>query len=290
LSVAAVARRLGIAPATLRTWDRRYGLGPTDHASGAHRRYSPADVARLERMRRLLLEGVGTADAARQASAEPPTSPPSVSPPPADGADPASAGRGLARAAQAMDEDGVRRLARAALSEHGVVAGWHSVLCPVLQAAGERWAKTGEGVEVEHLLAEALGSELRTLLPSGASAGGVDVLLACPDGDYHSLPLQALAVVLAEHGVTSRMLGGSLPSGALTAAVTRTGPGALVLYAQLPVTDPSAVLAAVPVTRPPVSVVVGGPGWNGARLPRARHVNGLAEAAEAVLEGLGRAR
>lgn len=31
LTVAAVARRLGIAPATLRTWDRRYGLGPSDH-------------------------------------------------------------------------------------------------------------------------------------------------------------------------------------------------------------------------------------------------------------------
>ena len=26
LTVAAVARRLGVAPATLRTWDRRYGL------------------------------------------------------------------------------------------------------------------------------------------------------------------------------------------------------------------------------------------------------------------------
>ena len=29
LAVAAVARRLGVAPATLRTWDRRYGLGPS---------------------------------------------------------------------------------------------------------------------------------------------------------------------------------------------------------------------------------------------------------------------
>ena len=38
LPVAAVARRLGVAPATLRTWDRRYGLGPSVHAPGAHRR------------------------------------------------------------------------------------------------------------------------------------------------------------------------------------------------------------------------------------------------------------
>lgn len=41
LSVAAVARRLGVAPATLRTWDRRYGLGPTGHTVGRHRKYGP---------------------------------------------------------------------------------------------------------------------------------------------------------------------------------------------------------------------------------------------------------
>ena len=40
LSVAAVARKLGIAPATLRTWDRRYGIGPANHVPGRHRRYS----------------------------------------------------------------------------------------------------------------------------------------------------------------------------------------------------------------------------------------------------------
>jgi MerR family transcriptional regulator, light-induced transcriptional regulator len=58
LTVAAVARRLGVAPPTLRTWDRRYGLGPSAHTAGAHRRYSPADVARLMVMRRLTLQGV----------------------------------------------------------------------------------------------------------------------------------------------------------------------------------------------------------------------------------------
>ena len=73
LTVAAVARRLGVAPPTLRTWDRRYGLGPSAHTAGAHRRYSPADVARLMVMRRLTLEGVSPADAAKIAVATPVT-------------------------------------------------------------------------------------------------------------------------------------------------------------------------------------------------------------------------
>ncbi|MFI7588172.1 MerR family transcriptional regulator [Spongisporangium articulatum] len=69
LTVAAVARRLGVAPPTLRTWDRRYGLGPSEHTAGAHRRYSPGDVARLMVMRRLTLQGVAPADAAKIALA-----------------------------------------------------------------------------------------------------------------------------------------------------------------------------------------------------------------------------
>ncbi len=67
LTVAAVARRLGIAPATLRTWDRRYGLGPSAHTAGAHRRYTAADLARLDHMRRLIVTGIPPADAARAA-------------------------------------------------------------------------------------------------------------------------------------------------------------------------------------------------------------------------------
>ncbi|RMI08848.1 MerR family transcriptional regulator [Cellulomonas triticagri] len=73
LTVAAVAARLGVAPATLRTWDRRYGLGPSAHTAGAHRRYGAADVARLMTMRALTLDGVPPAEAARVAREAPAT-------------------------------------------------------------------------------------------------------------------------------------------------------------------------------------------------------------------------
>ena len=67
LTVAAVARRLGVAPATLRTWDRRYGIGPTNHDTGTHRRYSANDVTRLSAMVRLIVAGVTPKDAAIKA-------------------------------------------------------------------------------------------------------------------------------------------------------------------------------------------------------------------------------
>jgi len=66
LTVAGAARRIGIAPATLRTWDRRYGLGPSARSEGGHRRYTHEDLARLAWMQRLLVSGVPVAEAAAQ--------------------------------------------------------------------------------------------------------------------------------------------------------------------------------------------------------------------------------
>jgi MerR family transcriptional regulator, light-induced transcriptional regulator len=71
LSAGAVARRLGVAVTTLRTWHQRYGLGPSQHISGRHRRYTAEDLARLEIMQRLAAEGVAPAEAARWARLAP---------------------------------------------------------------------------------------------------------------------------------------------------------------------------------------------------------------------------
>jgi DNA-binding transcriptional MerR regulator len=88
LTAGAVARRLGVAVTTLRTWHQRYGLGPSHHTPGRHRRYTPEDMARLQVMRRLTAQGVAPAEAAAWARrvpvpepidiASPPPSPPGV--------------------------------------------------------------------------------------------------------------------------------------------------------------------------------------------------------------------
>lgn len=285
LSVAAVARRLGVAPGTLRTWDRRYGLGPSEHAAGAHRRYSSADLDRLAAMRRLSLEGVPPAEAARVVLARPLGDSAGLDPLPdvegglarrggpggrvlaLPGAD--AAVRGLGRAAMALDAHAVTAGVREQLDRHGVLHTWDHVLCPLLVAVGARWAATGEGVEVEHLLAECAGGVLREVAArSPEPAGRRPVLLACAPDEQHCLPLHALAAGLGERGVASRVLGAALPGDALVAAVRRTGPSVLFLWSSLPGTADPAVLAALPVTRPATSILAGGPGWVGMALPR----------------------
>jgi MerR family transcriptional regulator, light-induced transcriptional regulator len=47
LTAGEAARQLGVAVTTLRSWHRRYGLGPTRHERGRHRRYGADDLTRL---------------------------------------------------------------------------------------------------------------------------------------------------------------------------------------------------------------------------------------------------
>ena len=288
LTVSAVAHRLGVAPATLRTWDRRYGLGPSEHAAGAHRRYTAADLRRLEAMRRLTLAGVPPGEAARVVLGQP------LAEGAAGEADPLpdregrlapgrggpggrvlalpgadAAVRGLGRAAMALDASTVRAALREQVQRHGVLHTWDHVLRPLLVAVGSRWAATGEGVEVEHLLAECSADVLRGVAARAQEPPGRrPVLLACAPDEQHSLPLHALAAGLGERGLASRTLGAAMPAVALQAAVRRTGPAVLFLWSQRDGTADPAVLEELPATRPATALLVGGPGWKGVPLPR----------------------
>jgi DNA-binding transcriptional MerR regulator len=298
LTVAAVARQLGIAPATLRTWDRRYGLGPSGREAGSHRRYSAADVARLRTMRHLTLQGASPAEAARAALAEEDSQPAAAAvggTAPLDGSGRGGGGRvvglpgaspaarGLARAAMALDAPAAARIVDEHLERFGVVSTWDDLLAPVLVGVGARWASTGTGVDVEHVLSEVVMGSLRSVAArQSPPVAPRPVLLACAPEEQHSLPLHALASGLAERRVASRILGARVPTEALAAAVRRSGPSVVFVWSQLPETGDPAVLAAVPVTRPSLRLVVGGPGW-GSPLPGyATAIGSLAEGVEEV--------
>ncbi|MFC6089629.1 MerR family transcriptional regulator [Saccharothrix lopnurensis] len=295
LPVAAVARRLGVAPATLRTWDRRYGLGPGDRTTGRHRRYGPLDVARLELMQQALLRGAPSAEAARYALSAPVpegAARPGPGDVPAGGRGVRGLGlhaanrwaRGVGRAALALDSAAVQALLADAVEADGVVATWDGVVRPVLAAVAARRERSGAGLAVSHLLEECARAAMIRAAPIVTEPRNPrPVLLACTPGERHDLPLHPLAAVLARRGIGARQLGADLPLDALVAAVRRTAPAAVVLWAQLHrYADPGVVIA-LPRTRQQVRVFVGGPGWERGVVPQpSERVDDLASAADAV--------
>jgi MerR family transcriptional regulator, light-induced transcriptional regulator len=266
LSAGQAARQLGVAVTTIRTWDRRYGLGPEQREQGRHRRYAPRDMQRLELMARLVADGVPTAEAARcaRSAAQPERltepagrlaelSPREV---PESAASPLV--RGLRRAALALNDAQLDRILGEAVSAD-VAAAWTRLICPVLRDIGRRHARTGRYVEIERLLTREVSAALAlTRRPDGPTG----LLLACTAEEQHTLPLEALAASLAARGVRSRMLGARVPAAALAAATARTGPRAVVLWAHTPATASSAQLLAISTARPrPALVAAAGPGW-----------------------------
>ncbi|MGW5351412.1 MerR family transcriptional regulator [Streptomyces sp. NPDC004031] len=290
ITTGALARRLGVSPTTLRSWDRRYGLGPAVRPGGRHRRWAPHDVAVLEEMCRLTATGLPPAEAARLALRAPalprprrdgasPTGEPARPAPPAPGLprrEPSDeearlACRGLVRAAVRLDAAAVQSGLTAAVRRYGLIGAWQEVMVPALRAAGRRWESSGDRyVEVEHLLSWHVSSVLRAeaLAAAPPDAAGHTAVLACVPDEQHTLPLEALNAAAVQASVATRMLGGAVPVEALVPAVRRTGPRVLVLWSQ------SRSTSSVPLaqhlaaarwgvrgarTRP--LVVAAGPGW-----------------------------
>ena len=300
LTVAAVARRLGVAPATLRTWDRRYGLGPTDHSTGEHRRYTAGDIARLTLMRKLVISGVSPAEAAQRALEF----------------DGESFGQEISntltrevtvreelvetvlRAARAYDRNFVEELLRSEMRMRGIINTWNEVIVPLLILLGDEWADAGTGIETEHLVSEIIKRLLQEMNTSVVDPiNARPVLLACIGEEMHSLPLYALAAALSERKIQAQFLGARTPIEAISAVVKRSAPPAIFLWAQLNKNGDLAALDQIPSIRPAPRVVIGGPGWGastahkainkGSFQKSAVHVDDLIEACEEILRAVG---
>ena len=286
LSVSSVARRLGVAPATLRTWARRYGIGPSEHEAGSHRKYCPADLAKLTVMRRLISSGVSPADAAEQAKAH-------------EGEVVIAEFTSLCRecdetidaifnAAEALDSLFVETMLRNEISENGIIIAWQEVFVPVLIQVGAAWEKSGKGVEVEHMLTEILKRVLRESTSEiVAPVNARPVLLASVGEELHSLALHALAAALAERGIETHFLGARTPVEAISSMVTRFAPPAVFLWAQLPVNGNPKFVNGIPSVRPAPRVIIGGPGWNPDKCQNAHFVGSLTLAVDEIAMAVG---
>ncbi|MEY4311759.1 MAG: hypothetical protein RLZZ571_529 [Actinomycetota bacterium] len=292
LSVATVARRIGVAPATLRTWDRRYGIGPSNHDSGQNRLYSLSDVARLELMRNLVVQGLSPAKAAAVA-VEKDLAPASLrvevdrNLQPAEKVlpdnvhqlgRPENVVRGLIRAANMLDQESCRKIVSDQLEQKGVLWCWERILVPALQSVGLKWEQTGQGIEVEHLLVEVIESQLRFVATSiDEAVNARPILLACTAHELHTLPIHAIAAGLAEHDIASRVLGARLPAESLMAAVKKIGPSAVVVWSQTRGTAEPEIWNQIKAQRPNPTLVAAGPGWEHLDLEGVSKPIGLAD-------------
>jgi DNA-binding transcriptional MerR regulator len=257
-----------VATTTLRTWSRRYGIGPADHEPGRHRRYTAADVAQLEALCALVADGLTPASAAQLirggagrtpqgGGEESRTRPPEV--------EDRAAVRGLLSAVLRLDADTVTRTVERRIAAVGVVEAWETLCVPALVEVG-RQSGTGTCIDAEHLFSFAISAALHRVTGAVQPGSRRGALLSCAVGERHTLALEALRAALAERAAPVRALGADLPTAALSNAVRRTHPGVVALWAQTERTARPGALAQLRALGVP-TVLALGPGWARRRIP-----------------------
>lgn len=228
LTVACVARKVGVSPSTLRTWERRYGLGPSVRTPGAHRRYTALDIARVERMCALMAEGIPAGDAASQALA----------------ANEADLGvdvsvdvsvSGLIEALNAHDTVVARSILDRAIALDGLVHAWTRLICPTLariEATPQVWtAGHAPRVMLRQLVLHAIRRVVTTAGTRVCPLAGADreVIIAVPTESV--IAGHVLAAALQWEGIVAGVLSTSplrLPD-AIAAATEGAGVRALLV-------------------------------------------------------------
>ena len=271
-TVGEVAARLGVAPTTVRMWGERYGLTASERSAGGHRRFTAEDVDLLERFHQAVIAGESPVAAAGVLTGREAL--------PSRGGGPGGAvlavpgagrlSRGLARAASRLDEMAVEDALVDALRSEGTVTAWDDVVLPLLVAAGEHWQRTGLGIEIEHLLTQAVSAAfVRYVAGLPEITRDRPVLLAGAPNEEHVLALLAVRAGLAEQSVPAHLLGPRTPMTALAAAARRTRAPAVLIW--MGVNDEAAQrdLGLVSSTHRWMRLFLGGAGWGGVADPRA---------------------
>lgn len=215
-----VAERSGVPSATLRAWERRYGVPVPARTSSAYRLYSLGDIERVRTMRELCDTGMSAAEAAKTVlSAQPVLPVASYVSDPLD-----EAKRRILRAAEALDAELLdEELMRMGYAGDAFTL-YERVVAPLLVTVGNLWSEGQVSIAQEHFLSERLETMLRNALTMIRPQGGPLVLMACVSGEHHVLGLLGAALQFSGWGARPLLLGADTPAEAIADAIERRRP------------------------------------------------------------------
>ncbi|MER6973022.1 MerR family transcriptional regulator [Nocardioides sp. NPDC000445] len=257
------AQRVGITTATLRAWERRYGVIAPHRSESGYRLYGDHDVAVLRSMKQLVDQGwsaaLAAAEAIRLDRAQPAHE---IAAAPGDGASSSSdLVERLTTAASALDTTDLA----ATLDQVFALGGFETVMTdhvfPALEELGDAWADGRVSIAGEHLASNAVMRRLALAYEAAAAHGhGPRIALGTASNARHEIGLFAFAVAARRHGMDTDYLGADLPVEDWLGVVDDPDLAAAVLV--IPTTADiiatAAVITALHDHRPDLVVAVGG--------------------------------
>lgn len=252
-TVSQAAALTGIPTATLRAWERRYGVIAPERTEGGYRLYDPTQIAMLREMAARVECGMRPAQAAASLAGSRKAAQRTGTP-------------DLVAAATSLDPARLRETIDAAFAASDfevVVTTW---LIPQLRALGDAWADGRVSVAQEHFASAGLMTAVASAFADvAADAHGPTVLVGLPAGSRHQLALYAFAACLRRLGPNVLYLGADLPAEEWLSAALVQRPRAAVVAAHSPQDAAAATLVVEALAAPSVPVWAGGAAAAGVR-------------------------
>jgi len=217
-SIGVVERDTGIGRDTLRVWERRYGFPEPTRNEKGERVYSELQLRRLQRIRRLLDQGVR---------------PGKLLPLSDDALDELEAGlrpekpaeqdqavAAILEAVRSADAGRIETLFRVQYEKQGMRGFILELAVPLLNTIGELWMSGELQIFQEHFLSQQLIRFLGTEIGKTQKIAEKPlVLLATLPGEEHTLGLLMVAAMLSSQGIAAINLGGEVPMDQIGGAV-----------------------------------------------------------------------
>ena len=243
-TIKTVVQETGIAPATLRAWERRYHCLSPGRSDGGYRLYSERDIAIVRWLQRQVDAGVAISRAValltlrhpdREASEAGVDGPVGAESSLDDAPNVTAHMRNLVEALLAFQEARAEAILSEAFALYPVDVVIEAIISPVLIELGERWHAGIVTVVQEHFATAFLCRRLTTLFQTYEQPrSGPLVITGAAPSERHDVGILLVALALRRHGWRVIYLGQNVPTDQLLQEIRNLKPEMVCLSATMP--------------------------------------------------------
>lgn len=216
-TIKTVVQETGIAPATLRAWERRYGCLSPGRSDGGYRLYSQRDIAIVQWLKRQVDAGIAISRAVAWLTLH--QQPDELAQPAPDELAPSFEPRHLSAqvsdlvaALLSFQEARAEALLSEAFALHPLEVVIEAVIKPTLVEIGERWHRGEATIVQEHFATAFLRRKLTALLHAyeQPQTGPLAITGSAPT-EWHDVGILLVSLMLRRHGWRVIYLGQNVP-------------------------------------------------------------------------------
>jgi len=246
-NIKAVVTQTGLNPATVRAWERRYGLPSPERTSSGHRQYSQRDIDTLKWLIARQEEGVSISHAVDlwqsyfDRGEDPLLSTAAVFKEPKPEVARAFEGSQIDHLRQAwissclaFDRETAEQVLATAFAQFKPETVCVELLQKGLAEVGNQWYQGEVSVQQEHFTSALSIRRLEMLIAASPPPTRPErIIVATAPGDHHSFSVLLLTFLLRQRGWDVIYLGADVPADELSSTIEHARPDLIIVSAQL---------------------------------------------------------